>query len=42
MPYFTTAELRDLPDMDAGRFSDDRLEAAHDWIVSIIERECDT
>lgn len=43
MPYFTTAELRDLPDMDdEERFPDARLEAAHDWIVSIIERECDT
>lgn len=43
MPYFTTAELRALPDMaDDIRFPDDRLDAAHDWVVSIIERECDT
>jgi hypothetical protein len=43
VPYFTTDELRALPDMDnTSRFSDDRLEAAHDWIVGIIERECDT
>ena len=43
MPYFTTAELRALPDMeDVLRFPDARLDAAHDWIVSIIERECET
>jgi len=43
MPYFTTAELRALPDMgDTSRFPDARLVAAHDWIVAIIERECDT
>lgn len=43
MPYFTTAELRALPDMDdADRFPDARLVAAHDWIVAIIERECET
>lgn len=43
MPYFETDELRALPDMaDDIRFPDDRLLAAHDWIVSIIERECDT
>lgn len=43
MPYFTTAELRALPDMeDATRFPDARLTAAHDWIVAIIERECGT
>lgn len=43
MPYFTTDELRALPDMgDSDRFPDDRLEAAHDWIVAIIERECET
>lgn len=43
MPYFTTAELRALPDMeDTIRFPDARLEAAHDWIVAIIERECET
>lgn len=43
MPYFTTAELRALPDMgDAARFPDARLTAAHDWIVAIIERECET
>jgi hypothetical protein len=40
MPYFTTTELRALPDLD--RFPDARLDEAHDWIVSIIERECDT
>jgi hypothetical protein len=38
--YFTLAELRSLSDVD--RFDDDRLEEAHDWIVGIIERECDT
>jgi len=43
MPYFTTDELRALPDVqDPGRFSDDRLAAARDWIVGIVERECDT
>lgn len=43
MPYFTTAELRALPDMsDAGKFPDARLVAAHAWIVAVIERECDT
>lgn len=43
MPYFTTAELRALPDLsDATRFPDARLTAAHDWIVAIIERECET
>jgi hypothetical protein len=43
MPYFTTEELRALPDMDdVTRFPDARLVAAHDWIVSIIERECET
>lgn len=43
MPYFTTAELRALPDMsDTSRFPDARLVAAHDWIASIIERECGT
>lgn len=43
MPYFTTAELRALPDMeDEDRFPDDRLVEAHDWIVAIIERECET
>lgn len=43
MPYFTTDELRALPDVqDPGRFSDERLTAAHDWIASIVERECDT
>jgi hypothetical protein len=43
VPYFTTAELRALPDMDdAARFPDERLEAAHDWIVAVIERECET
>lgn len=43
MPYFTTAELRALPDLsDTSRFPDARLEAAHDWIVAIVERECDT
>ena len=43
MPYFTTAELRALPDLsDTVRFPDARLVAAHDWIVAIIERECGT
>lgn len=43
MPYFTTEELRTLPDMeDEERFPDERLVDAHDWIVAIIERECDT
>lgn len=43
MPYFTTAELRALPDMaDAQRFPDPRLVAAHDWIAAVVERECDT
>lgn len=40
MPYFTTAELGALPDME--RFDSERLEAAHDWIVGVIERECGT
>lgn len=43
MPYFTTEELRALPDMsDIERFGSSRLEAAHDWIASIIRRECET
>lgn len=43
MPYFTRDELRALPDMgDYDRFSNERLDAAHDWIVAIIERECET
>lgn len=43
MPYFTTSELSALPDLgDPMRFPDARLEAAHDWIVAIIERECET
>lgn len=43
MPYFTTAELRALPDMDdTDRFPDDKLTEAHDWIAAIIERECET
>lgn len=44
MPYFTTAELRALPDVNvpADRFSAAQCEAAHDWIVGIVERECDT
>ena len=43
MPYFTTAELRALPDLsDTSRFPDARLVAAHDWVVAIIERECGT
>lgn len=43
MSYFTTAELRTLPDIgDAARYPDDRCLAAHDWIVAIIERECGT
>lgn len=41
--YFTTDELRDLPDMgNEDRFPDSRLEAARDWITSLIERECGT
>lgn len=43
MPYFTTAELRALPDMnDTARFPDAKLTEAHDWIVAVIERECET
>jgi hypothetical protein len=43
MPYFTTAELRALPDMgDTTRYTDARLTAAHDWIAGVIERECQT
>lgn len=43
MPYFTTDELRVLPDMaDLERFPDARLDEAHDWIVGIIEREAET
>lgn len=43
MPYFTTAELRTLPDVnDVARYPDARCVAAHDWIVAIIERECGT
>lgn len=43
MPYFTTAELRALPDLDDDqRFPDARLVAAHDWIAAIIRRECET
>lgn len=42
-PYFTTAELRGLPDMsDQVRFPDARLTAARQWIEAIIERECGT
>lgn len=41
--YFTEAELRVLPDMgDTARYTTDRLSAAHDWIVDIIEREVGT
>jgi hypothetical protein len=43
MPYFTTEELRALPDVqDADLHPDERLVAAHDWIAAVIERECDT
>lgn len=43
MPYFTTDDLRGLPDIDdQERFSDERCEAAHDWIVGVVERECGT
>ena len=43
MPYFTSAELRALPDLEsAQRFPDARLVAAHDWIVGVVERECRT
>lgn len=43
MPYFTTEELRALPDMsDIERFGSARLDAAHGWIASIIRRECET
>lgn len=43
MPYFTTDELRALPDLaDDNRFPDERLEAARDWITAIIERETGT
>ncbi len=43
MPYFTTDELRTLPDMDnQSKFPDERLVAAHAWISAIIERECET
>lgn len=43
MPYFTTAELRALPDLeDETKYPDATLEDAHDWIVGIVERECDT
>lgn len=44
MPYFTTAELRALPDIvgQIERFPDARLVEAHDWIAAIVERECDT
>lgn len=41
--YFTEDDLRALPDMDnVSKFSPDRLEAAHDWIAGIVERECET
>lgn len=41
--YFETAELRSLPDLDdSARFPDARLDAARAWVVSLIERECDT
>lgn len=44
MPYFTTAELRTLPDIvgQVVRFPDPRLVEAHDWIASIVEREAGT
>lgn len=43
MPYFTTAELRALPDMgDTTRYTDARLTAAHDWVAGVIFRECGT
>jgi hypothetical protein len=42
-PYFTTAELRQLPDLaDAARYTDLACQNAHDWIVGIVERVCDT
>lgn len=40
MPYFTTDELRALPDLSDAY--EDRLQAAYDWIVGIVERECET
>lgn len=43
--YFTEAELRALPDLDdadSPHYDTDRLQAAHDWIAGIVERECDT
>lgn len=44
MPYFTTDELRALPDVDTppDRFNAERCEAAHDWIAAVVERECET
>lgn len=43
MPYFTTAELRALPDLnDTARFPETRLVAAHDRIAALIRRECET
>ncbi len=41
MPYFTTEELRSLPDVDdEDRFPDERLVEAHDWIAGRVETAC--
>lgn len=43
MPYFTTDELRALPDLsDQIKYPPEQLDAAHDWIAGIVERECET
>lgn len=43
MPYFTEAELRDLPQMnDTAKYSSARVAAARNWIESLIKRKVGT
>lgn len=43
MPYFTEAELRDLPQMDdTSKYTTARVTAARNWIESVIERNVGT
>lgn len=43
MPYFTAAELQDLPQMsDAVKYTPARITAATNWIESVIERKVGT
>lgn len=43
MPYFTEAELRDLPQMnDTAKYTTARVTAARNWVESLIERKVGT